>query len=108
MADAKTDFNENIPAKIRADVEAAKAVGGIFLFRISGDAGGTWTLNLKDDVGVQEGEHGEPDVTLALSDETWAIVSEDFDGQAMALFMQQKIAATGNIPLAMKLKDVLG
>ena len=59
MADAKTDFSKNIPDRIAADPDKAKNIGAIFLFKISGDNGGTWTLDLKEDVGVKEGEHGQ-------------------------------------------------
>ena len=106
MADAKTDFNEKIPNKIQADPEASKAIGAVFLFKISGDDGGTWTVNLKDDLGVKEGEHGEADVTLELSAEDWATISDDPQA-AMNLFFQNKLKVTGNPMLATKLQQIL-
>ena len=106
MADAKTDFSEKIPNKIQADPEASKAIGAVFLFKISGDDGGTWTVNLKDDLGVKEGEHGEPDVTLELSDEDWATISDDPQA-AMNLFFQNKLKVSGNPMLATKLQQIL-
>lgn len=106
MADAKTDFTTNIPEKIGANPDAAKEIGATFLFRIAGDQGGTWTVNLKDDVGVKDGEHGEPDVTLELSDEDWKTMSED-PSAAMNLFFQNKLVIKGNVALATKLQAIL-
>ncbi|MEM9195189.1 MAG: SCP2 sterol-binding domain-containing protein [Myxococcota bacterium] len=107
MADAKTDFETNIPAKIAANPDTSKAVGAIFLFKISGDNGGTWTVNLKDEVGVSEGEVGEADCTLELTDEDWSTISENAQA-AMQLYFQGKLKVSGNPMLATKLQTILG
>ena len=51
MPDAQTDFTQSLPSKISANQEQFKSIGAVFLFKISGDGGGTWTIDLKDDVG---------------------------------------------------------
>lgn len=106
MADAKTDFNVNIPEKIQANPDVSGEIGAVFLFRISGENGGVWTVNLKDDLGVKEGEHGEADVTLELSDEDWETISED-PSASMNLFFQNKLVVKGNVALATKLQSIL-
>ena len=58
MPDAKTSFTSQIPDKITADPDKAKEVDAIFLFTITGDNGGVWTVNLKDELGVTEGDAG--------------------------------------------------
>jgi len=107
MPDAKTDFETNIPAKIAKDPEKAKNIGAIFLFRISGDSGGTWTLDLKENPGVTEGEHGEPECTLEMTDEDWQQMSDN-PQSAMQLYFQGKLKVSGNAMLATKLQQILG
>lgn len=107
MADPKTDFETNIPAKIGKDPEKSKEIDGIFLFKISGDGGGTWTVNLKDEVGVTEGDAGNADCTLELSAEDWGQISTNSQA-AMQLFFQGKLKVTGNVALATKLGQILG
>lgn len=107
MPDAKTDFTKNLPEKIAADPERAKAINAIFLFKISGDHGGTWTVDLKSDTpGVKEGEVGEPDCTLEMTDEDWKSISDN-PQSAMALFFQGKLKVTGDAMLATKLQELL-
>lgn len=107
MPDAKTDFEKNIPDKISADPEKAKTVGAIYLFKISGDDGGTWTVNLKDDPGVEEGDQGNAECTLEMSSEDWKSISENPQA-AMQLYFQGKLKVSGNAMLATKLQQILG
>ena len=106
MPDAKTDFNENLPSKIANDPDASRAIGAIFLFKITGDEGGTWTVDLKEDLGVKEGEHGTPDCTLELTTEDWQQISDN-PGSAMQLYFQGKLKVSGNAMLATKLQQLL-
>ena len=109
MPDARTDFTTNIPAKIAANPEKAKEIGATFLFKISGDDGGTWLVDLKDTVGVTvgEGEGITPDCTLELTSEDWKMMSET-PGAAMQLYFQGKLKVSGNAMLATKLQVILG
>ena len=107
MADAQTDFGTRIPAKIKANVDGAKAVGAVFVFNIIGDGGGTWTVNLKDDVGVKEGAAEGADCTLELTSDDWKLMS-DTPGAAMQLYFQGKLKVSGNAMLATKLQTILG
>ena len=108
MPDAKTDFTTNIPAKIAANPDKAKEIGATFLFKISGDDGGTWYLDLKENVGVSAGdaEGLAPDCTLELTDEDWKTMSEN-PGAAMQLYFQGKLKVSGNAMLATKLQQIL-
>lgn len=107
MPDAKTDFEQNIPRKISADPEKAKTVGAIYLFKIAGDDGGTWTVNLKDDPGVKEGDQGNAECTLEMSADDWKSISENPQA-AMQLYFQGKLKVSGNAMLATKLQQILG
>jgi putative sterol carrier protein len=107
MSDVKTDFEEKFPARIAKDPAKSAAIGAVFLFKISGDEGGTWTLNLKDDPGVKAGEHPPVDCTLEMTAEDWRTINTD-PSAAMKLFFTGKLKVTGNAMLATKLQQFLG
>lgn len=107
MPDAKISFTENIPKSIAKDLEKARAVDAVFLFRVTGDEGGTWTVNMKDAPGVTEGDAGNAECTIELSNEDWKAMTEK-PGAAMQFFMQGKIKVRGNALLATKLQAVIG
>lgn len=106
MSDPKTSFETEIPAKIQKDPEAAKEVDAIFLFKITGDDGGEWTVNLKDDLGVVSGDAGNSECTIELSSENWAKISDN-PAAAMELFFAGELVVTGNAMLATKLQQIL-
>lgn len=106
MPDAKTSFEKDIPERITADPEKAKAVGAIFLFKITGDEGGTWTVNLKDDVGVTEGDAGNSMCTIETSSENWVQISEN-PANAMQLYFSGELKVAGDAMLATKLQEIL-
>lgn len=106
MADAQSDFSTRLPAKITGDLEKAKAVGAVFVFKITGDGGGTWTIDCKNDIGVREGAAEGADCTLELSAEDWKSISEN-PGAAMQLYFTGKLKVSGNAMLATKLQQIL-
>jgi putative sterol carrier protein len=107
MADPKTDFEQRIPKSMQEDPDKFKNVGAIFLFKISGDGGGTWTLDCKNDPAIHEGEHGEPDCTIEISDEDWKTMTDNPQA-GMQLYFQGKLKVSGNAMLATKLQQILG
>jgi putative sterol carrier protein len=107
MPDAQTSFTEDIPKSIERDVAKAKAVGAVFLFRVVGEEGGVWTVDMKDSPGVREGEVGTADCTIELSTDDWKAMT-DKPGAAMQFFMQGRIKVTGNALLATKLQAIIG
>ncbi|MEM8608158.1 MAG: SCP2 sterol-binding domain-containing protein [Myxococcota bacterium] len=107
MSDAQTSFTQDIPESIGNDLERAKAVGAIFLFRVTGEGGGVWTVNMKDQPGVVEGDSGNAECTIEISNEDWTALTEK-PGSAMQFFMTGKIKVSGNAVLATKLQSVIG
>jgi putative sterol carrier protein len=106
MADAQSDFSTRLPNKITGDVDKAKAVGAVFVFKITGDGGGVWTIDCKNNVGVRPGE--EPaDCTLELTAEDWKAISTN-PGAAMQLYFTGKLKVSGNAMLATKLQQIIG
>lgn len=107
MPDAKTSFSQDIPRSIADDLEKAKDVDAVFLFKVIGEGGGVWTVNMKDAPGVTEGDGGNAECTIELSTEDWKAMTEK-PGAAMQFFMQGKIKLSGNALLATKLQSVIG
>lgn len=107
MPDAKTSFTQDIPRSIEQDIDKAKAVDAVFVFKVNGEGGGVWTVNMKDAPGVTEGDAGSAECIIELSTEDWKAMTEK-PGTAMQFFMQGKIKLTGNALLATKLQSVIG
>ena len=107
MPDAQISFTEVIPRSIESDLDRAKAVDAVFLFKVNGEDGGVWTVNMKDAPGVSEGDAGNAECIIELSASDWKAMTEK-PGSAMQFFMQGKIRVTGNALLATKLQSVIG
>lgn len=106
MPDARVSFTEVIPANIARDPEKARAVGGVFVFRISGDEGGVWTLDLKDQLGVAEGEVPDPDCLIEVTNDEWRAMTDN-PNSAMQLYFGGKLKVSGNAMLALRLQAVI-
>ncbi|MCS6797062.1 MAG: SCP2 sterol-binding domain-containing protein [Myxococcota bacterium] len=106
MSDIRDSFEKDIQGRIAANPDAARTVGAIYLFRITGDDGGTWTVNLKDDVGVKAGDQGNAECTLEMAAEDWRTIRTT-PSAAMQLYFQGKLRVSGNVMLATKLQQIL-
>jgi predicted lipid carrier protein YhbT len=90
--------------KLSARQAKAAAVGGVFRFVISGDGGGTFVMNLKDQVGVSEGD-GPAACTIKMSATDFVDL---FEGRAsgQALFFSQRLTVEGDMAMALKLQTL--
>jgi putative sterol carrier protein len=107
MPDAQTSFTQNIPRSIEKDLDRAKDVDAVFLFKVNGEGGGVWTVDMKDAPGVTEGDLGNAECTIEISTEDWKALTEK-PGAAMQFFMNGKIKVIGNALLATKLQAIIG
>lgn len=107
MPDPQISFTQDIPRSIGKDVDRAKEVGAVFLFKVSGDGGGIWTVNMKDEPGVTEGDLGNAECIIEISTEDWKAMTAK-PGLAMQFFINGKIKVTGNALVATKLQAVIG
>jgi putative sterol carrier protein len=110
MADltARTIFEETLPAKLEENPDKAKATNAIYVFNLTGDDGGVWTLNFKkDDDFVSEGDSEDAECTVTMSDSDFVAMWEGDLNPAQA-FMMNKISIEGNMGLAMKLQNFIG
>jgi len=110
MADAtsKTILENDIPALLTAKPELAKEINAVVHFVITGDNGGTWTLDLtKPSAWVTAGAVGEPKMTVTVSDADFVkIRSKQLNAQMAAMQGKLKFKPM-DMGLAMKLGKLL-
>ena len=92
---------------IQADLDKAKAVNAVYLFDLTGDDGGKWTVNLKDAPGTSEGDAGGAQCTITMAASDFVDMVEGRLNGQMA-FMSGKLKVQGDMSLAMKLQQVIG
>jgi len=98
------DIFENQIAKRAPE---ATDIDAVFFFNVTGEQAGQWVVDLTDGGKVYEGTTDKADCSITIADSDFMdLVSGKVPG-AM-LFMQQKLAITGNMGLAMKLGQLVG
>ena len=103
--DAKTFFTDKLPKMFEKTPDKGKDLEANFLFKITGDGGGTWLVDLKAEPNcVTEGE-GEAECTIEMTDEDFDAMTQDFQ-QAMQLYFQGKLKVEGDPMLATKLQAI--
>ncbi len=101
-------FEHTLEERAAAHPELAAQHQGTCQFKISGEGGGQWVLDLSAGTGrVQQGERANADCVVELSAEDFI---ELFSGRAnpVELFYQGKLVTRGNISLAMQLATLWG
>ena len=109
MSEKLTSLEEAIEVmQSRFNADAAAGMDAIFQFDISGDAGGQYWMQIKDqEVDVTEGTHDSPTITIVATDENYLAM---LNGELapMTAFMQGKVKVKGNMSFAMKLQSIFG
>jgi len=104
--DAKTLFGEMIPKMLETSPDKAKELDAIYLFTVTGDSGGTWTVDLKaDPPSCNEGDGGNSECAIEVTDEDFNAMLKD-PQLGMQLYFQGKLKVTGNPMLATKLQEL--
>jgi putative sterol carrier protein len=103
MATAREKMNE-ASDKIAKNAALAKQIGAVYKFVLSGDGGGTWIMDLRDDPKVIESD-GEAQCTLKLAASDYVDMMEG-RVQGQALFFMGKLQIEGDMGLAMKLQSL--
>jgi hypothetical protein len=104
----KEFFDNKVPEVLRTQPEKAKDVAAIYLFRISGDDGGTWTADLQASPPTcVRGEAGTPQCTIEASDADFRAMIDGGMPAAMQLFFSGKLKVSGDANLAPRLSKLL-
>ena len=105
----KEIFDTEIPSRIKAKPELAKDINAVIHFNITGDGGGTWTLDgTKASDWVANGAVGEAKMVLTCAAADFEkIVSKQMNAQMAAMSGKLKFKPM-DMGLAMKLAKLMG
>jgi len=100
-------FDEKLPAALKANPDKAREVNAIYCFKITGDGGGDWTVDLTTDPpAVKKGDDGNAQCTIEVSHEDFLSMLGN-PQVGMQLYFQGKLKVTGDPMLATKLQKFL-
>ena len=86
--------------------DSAGNLNATYLFDISGENGGKWTLEIKDGkCRLTNGIVDNPTVTISILDKDWLEIHQGNLNSQMA-FMMGKLRVSGDMSLAMKLQSM--
>jgi putative sterol carrier protein len=106
--DAKEILETEIPNLLKSKPELAKEINAILHFIITGDQGGTWTLDLtKGADWVQSGAQGTPKMTITVSGEDFVKIRQKQLNAQMAAMSGKLKFKPMDMGLAMKLGKLL-
>ncbi len=103
--DAQELFNEQVPVALTKFPDKAREVNAIYCFKISGEGGGTWSVDLTADpptCNVDESSNAQCTVEVA-HDDFKTMLSDPQAG--MQLYFQGKLRVSGDPMLATKLQQ---
>jgi putative sterol carrier protein len=99
---------EQMAERISHTPAMVERVNAVFQFRISGQPGGDWVVDLKNAPGaVRSGVAERADCTIIMQDDDFVAMTSG-KLNAMAAFSQGKIKIQGNMMLATKLQSLFG
>jgi putative sterol carrier protein len=98
-------FDEQVPEALKHNPEKAKEVNAIYCFKIEGEGGGVWTVDLTSDPPTCATEVGDnAQCTIEVSHEDFMTMLSDPQA-GMQLYFQGKLKVTGDPMLATKLQE---
>ncbi len=104
--DAKELFDVQVPKALKEHPDKAKEVNAIYCFKISGDGGGEWTVDLtKDEPTIETGDAGTAQCTIEVEHDDFKQMLSDPQA-GMQLYFQGKLKVTGDPMLATKLQTL--
>src|SRR5688572_24028277 len=104
----KEFFDKRVPDVLTQNPDKAKDVAAVYLFKISGPDGGTWTADLKSSPPTcVPGQAAAPECTIEAGDDDFRTMIDGGMAAAMQLFFSGKLKITGDPNLATKLSTLL-
>ncbi len=110
MADTspKQILEKEIPDVLTARPELAKEINAVVHFVVTGDQGGTWTMDLTKPSGwVSSGASGEPKMTITVGDADFVKIRTKQLNPQMAAMQGKLKFKPMDMGLAMKLAKLL-
>ena len=103
VATAKELFDDQIPRALAAHPDKAREVDAIFCFKISGEEGGDWTVDLTGDPPIcVPGDSGQAQCVIEVSADDFKTMLSD--GEAgMQLYFEGRLKVGGDPMLATRL-----
>jgi hypothetical protein len=104
----KAFFDTRVPEVLSKSPEKVADIAAVYLFKISGPDGGTWTVDLKSTPPTCVAGTGvAPQCTIEASDADFRSMIDGGMGAAMQLFFSGKLKVQGDPNLATKLSKLL-
>lgn len=99
-------FDSKIPAALATRGDKAREINAVFLFKITGDDGGEWTVDLKADKPTcTPGASGTPNCTIEVSERDFQTMLTN-PAAGMQLYFTGKLKVSGDAMLATKLQTL--
>ena len=100
-------FNEELPAALAKNAEAAKQIGATYQLNITGEGGGEWFIDVSSSgPKAVQGNPGTAECTIGMTAEDFQKLHENPQANGMQLFFAGKLKVSGNPTLAMKLQKL--
>ncbi len=108
MPTAKEILEVEIPKRIQANPDIAKDINAVLHFNITGNNGGTWTLDCtKPDNWISSGATGTPKMTITVSSDDFVKINTKQLNPQMAAMQGKLKFKPMDMGLAMKLSKLL-
>ena len=99
-------FDEQVPAALEQHPERAKDINAIYNFKITGDGGGEWTVDLTaDPPSCVRGDQGNSHCAIEVTHDDFKQMLSDPQA-GMQLYFQGRIKVEGDPMLATKLTQL--
>src|SRR5690349_4146865 len=106
-ANAKEVFEKHLPSRLQAKPDVVSKINSTYKFVITGDAGGTWVVDLTKPGGAISAGEGEAKCTITMASSDFVELMNGKLNPQMA-FMSGKLKVAGDMGLALKLGSLLG
>jgi len=104
--DAQELFDHLVPEGLKLHPEKARELNAIYCFKVTGDGGGEWTVDLTANPPTCiKGDAGKAQCTVEVSNEDFKTMLGD-PNAGMQLYFQGKLRVSGDPMLAMKLQQL--
>ena len=105
---AKSILEQDIPQVLKDKPELVKDINAVIHFNITGDPGGTWTMDLtRPDNWVTPGAQGTPKLTITVSEPDFVKIRQKQLNAQMAAMQGKLKFKPMDMVLAMKLAKLL-